>query len=131
MAATRKQPAKRGGKSTSKGKSTAVAARAEANGDAADKKTAMFGNLELELPENLPETILFDITDIEAGVEMEDPRPIFRLLRSIVGPEQFTAICNKIEADQLSVGDEVMDLMGKVLSEYGLTTGESSASSES
>lgn len=121
---TRKKPAaKRGGKS----KSTAVAARAENSKKSKDEgpRKVMFGNLELELPERLPETILFDITDIEAGVEMTDPRPVFRLLRSVVGPEQFTAIRNKIAAEELSVGDEVIDLMGKVLAEYGLTTGES------
>lgn len=87
--------------------------------------------MELDLPSSLPETILFDITEMEIGFSSDDPRPIFRLLRTLLGPQQFTAIRNKIEVDELSVGEEVVTVMQEALAEYGLTAGESSASVES
>lgn len=124
MATTRKA-ASRGAKSKAKKPSTSTAARAETNGKKDGPAIVKFHNLELELPEKLPETVIFDITDLEAGVSMEDPRPMFRLLRSVVGPEQFLAIRHVLEAEQLSVGEEVLALMSDVLGEYGLSAGES------
>lgn len=116
------------GKASSRGSSAkskkAAAARAEKKPESKPKEI-QFHELTLTLPERLPETVMFDITDIESGVQMDDPRPIFRLLRSVVGGEQFVAIRNQIEIETLPVGEAVMELMKDVLAEYGLTSGES------
>lgn len=115
-------------KASSRGSSAkpkkAAAARAEKKPEP-ESKEVQFHGLKLELPDRLPETVMFDITDIESGVQMDDPRPIFRLLRSVVGGDQFVAIRNQIEIESLPVGESVMDLMKDVLAEYGLTSGES------
>lgn len=128
MANTGKTAGSRGGKKK------VAAARAEAaskNGkpdQEPEVKGIKYHKLELRLPDSLPETVMFDITDMEAGVATDDPRPVFRLLRSVLGPDQFVSVRNIIESENLTVGDEVIELMKDVLAEYGLTAGESGAS---
>ena len=101
-----------------------AAARAEApaGDDApAEPKSVEWRGLVLELPQKLPNTLLFDITTWESG---GDALPAYRLLQSIVGPERFTDIRNEIRPDD-HVNDTVAELLGEILDQYGLTLGKS------
>lgn len=100
------------------GRKAAAAARAEKK---PEKKTVEFRGLTLELADTLPGTVLFDITYAETE---NDVLPVYRLLKSIVGPGQFTDIRNVIEPDE-NVNETVEALLGECFEQYGMTLGKS------
>lgn len=99
-----------------------AAARAE---KAPKPKKLTFKGIKLTLPAELPPTLLFDFTELEAAGD--NPMPLFRLLRSILGPSQFTEIRNAMDTGTLEATD-LSGLLEATLGKYGLTPGESSAS---
>lgn len=103
----------------------AAAARAERK---PKTKKLKFKGLDFTLPAELPETILFDFAEIEAAED--NPMPLFRLIRSILGSEQNTALRNAIGNGTLAAED-LPELIAKVFDKYGLTPGESTASQAS
>ncbi len=112
---------------TKAAKSPSKAATAKAEKQPKAKKLT-FGGLKLTLPPELPETILFDFTEIEAAGD--SPMPLFRMLRSILGPEQFVQLRNAIDSKNIEAG-KLDGLVEAILGKYGVSTGESSASQDS
>lgn len=105
--------------------SKGAAARAEV---ADESKTLKTHGLELQLPKELPSEILFDIIESEASEgDANEYLVNLRILRSVVGPDQFMTIRHKIGGDT----QQVWELMNSLLESYGLSMGESSASQES
>lgn len=96
----------------------AAAASGEAKGE---NKTVDFREITLTLPPELPATLLFDVTELE--VAGQNPMPVFRLLRSLVGPDQFAEIRNALNPDDdaMSLIDE---LLGSIFGAYGIELGE-------
>ena len=114
MAAAKKTPGKAAAKK-------AAAARGEKAGKS---KTIDFRGLELKLPAKLPGTLIFDLADIETG---NDLRGTMEFLKSLVGPEQYQAIRNKVAEEQISF-DEVekvlVGLLEDIVGTSGLDLGE-------
>lgn len=108
--------------STRKTGSKAAAPKRGAAAKAAGNKPKgiKWQGLDLELPPALPESMLFDIVEVEAT---DNPLPILRAIRSILGPEQFTEVRYKLEekGDEAGLESLLADLFGA----YGLTLGES------
>lgn len=100
---------------------TAAQKKAKAAQAEQDKKKITFRDLELQLPEELPTAILFDVVELEA--DANDPLPLFRLLRALVGPDQFTDVRNQI-ADDEDVFDSLDELVKAALAPYGMSLGE-------
>lgn len=111
--------AKKPGKAAPKGAASAAAAEVAAEPQA---KTVTFRDVSLELPDELPATILFDITELESAGS--SPMPLFRLLRSLLGPEQFQRVRAQLQADDDVMG-AVEGLIGDVFAEYGMGLGDS------
>lgn len=111
-----------GGKSTG-GRSSSKAARAEAKPK--PKKLTWHG-LKLELPADPPEEMLFDLIEIEADGDMA---AIMRMLRSLLGPEQFMEVRNKVSELRREKPQErgayVEEITNAVFEKYGMTLGES------
>lgn len=84
-------------------------------------RSIKFRELELELPRELPPTILFDLTDLESTGE--NAMPIFRMLKSLLGPEQFVQVRNVLKPDD-SVSDLVDEMLGDIFTQYGVSLGE-------
>lgn len=104
----------------------ATAARDEVKEDG--PKTFTHGGLTLTLPREMPNEVLFDMIEAESAETGVDEFLIgLRILRSIVGQDQFTDIRNKVGADV----EKTLELMNLVLDQYGLTMGESPASPDS
>jgi hypothetical protein len=103
-------------------KSDADAAREELKDE---PKTLEFKALTLELPAELPEALMFDFVELETAGN--DPRPIFRILRSILGPEQFLTVRHALDGGQLDA-EEIPELIEGILDAYGMNSGESEAS---
>lgn len=112
-----------GGASSSKRK--AAAARKERT---PEKRTYEFLGHELELPGRPKEELLFDLVEME--IEEENPIVLTRMLRSLLGPDQFLLVRNLIAAQD---GEKpyLVDLLTGLLEEYGMSLGESEASSGS
>jgi hypothetical protein len=112
-------------------KSAAASKGAAARAEAKPKpKKFTWRGLRLTLPAELPLELMFDIAELEAVDE--NPMPIFRLLRTMLGPEQFTDVRNKFADIGTKNGDDPLGgLVEGILSKYGVTLGESKASSES
>lgn len=105
-----------------------AAARAEAAPAEDGRKTYTFEGIELSLAAEIPPEILFDVIESEASEGSANEYLVnLRILRTLVGPDQFMTIRHRIGGD----ADKVWALMDGVLGEYGLTMGESSASPES
>lgn len=90
-------------------------------------KQVTFREVTLDLPEDLPGTILFDLTELEAS---GNAMAVYRMLRSVLGPEQFATVRNQMTADD-NVGELIDGLFDEVFGAYGITVGESSASEQS
>lgn len=111
----------------SKGGGTRKGAAARAEKAQTTRKVEYRG-IKLELPAELPPTLLFDITEIEAAGE-DNPMPVFRMLRSLLGAEQFTAVRNEIgKAAADDDFTDIGDLMSAIFDQYGLSAGEAQAS---
>jgi hypothetical protein len=101
-----------------------AAARAEVAGE----KTFEYEGLKLTLPAEFPTEVLFDMVEVESANTFVDQMIVsLRILRSIVGQDQFIEIRNVLGRDVT----KTLDLMERVLELYGLTMGESAASPES
>lgn len=103
--------------------SKATAAMAEVE---PQEKSFKWQGLTLTLPAELPEVVLFDVVEMEAS---ENGIAILRTLRSILGPDQFTQVRNKL--GQLGANAESEVLFDGIFGQYGLGSGESSASDDS
>lgn len=105
--------------------SKAAAAVAEAKGD---EKTVEWQGLTLTMPAEIPAVLLFDITELEATSD-GNPMPMFRLLRSLLGGQQFTQARHHVpKGDD---GTAVFHLLSDALGQYGINLGESPASQDS
>jgi len=103
----------------------AAAARAERK---PRPKSLTFKGLKFTLQPELPDTFIFDVIEVEAAGE--GIGPIFRMLRSMLGGEQFMRLRNAVEDGTIAV-EEVDDFVGAVFEKYGLGLGEPSASQDS
>lgn len=102
-----------------------AAARAEVT---AGSKQLEYRGLLLDLPPELPSEILFDVIESEASEGGANQYLVnLRILRSVVGPDQFMTIRHQIGGDT----DQVLELMNEILEKYGLSMGESAASQDS
>jgi hypothetical protein len=101
------------------GRREAAAARSEKSPKG---KTLKFKGLTVKLPPTLPDTLLFDMAEIEAAGE--NPMPVFRMLRSVLGPEQFGEVRAAVEAGTIKVAD-LDDFITQIFGKYGLSPGES------
>lgn len=132
-------PAAAGGKAKAKEPRTSKASAALAEREAAKAaeagekppaKSVEFHGLTLALPDELPDTLLFDIVEIEASGT--NPIPLLRFLRSLLGPEQFVALRNvtgeNANGDAEAFGNSIAELVADVFAQYGVTPGESEAS---
>jgi hypothetical protein len=82
-------------------------------------KTAKIGELELDLPDELPPAIIFDLVELEASGD--DPMPVMRTLRSMLGSEQFIALRHHVEANDVGDLNGLLDL---IFGQYGVKLGE-------
>ena len=112
-------------KKASPAKGEAAAAAAETD---SQPHVVEHAGLRLELPAELPSEILFDIIEIEASDGTANAYLVcLRVLRSLVGVDQFTTIRHRIGSEV----DEVVGLLNTALAPYGLSLGESEASPDS
>lgn len=102
-------------------KKAAASKAAAVRADRKTGKTITWKGVKFDLPDNMPKAILFDFIDIEA--EGSDPAPVFRMLRSLVGPAQFVKLRNAVEQGDAEP-DDVFELVRKILKKYGVGTGE-------
>ncbi len=111
---------------------TAKSGRASKKGSAAVRaekaksKSVKFRGETLQLPDELPPTLLFDITEVEAADD--NPMPVFRMLRSLLGAEQFVAVRNKIAVSENEDFADVGKLVEAIFAQYGVSAGEAPAS---
>lgn len=114
---------------TAETKATGKAAAGKAAAARAEKKprakSLTFNGIKFTLPPELPDTFIFDVIEIEAAGDSIGP--VFRMLRSMIGPEQFNLLRNAVEDKSISP-DEIDDFVSAVFDKYGLGLGESSAS---
>lgn len=112
--------AKAGAKKAAPSKKGA-AARAEKKNQ---PKTVDFRGLTLTLPATLPGTLIFDLADLESGNGL---RGTMELIKSLVGPDQYQAIRNKVADDEIPL-DEVEGVLEGMLEDVfessGLSQGE-------
>jgi hypothetical protein len=91
-------------------------------------KTVTFEDVTLTLPDEMPDEILFDMIEGEASNGAVSEYIIcLRILRSLVGPDDFMTIRHRIGREP----DKVMKLVDDAIEQYGLTLGESEASPNS
>ena len=109
-----------------------AAARAEVNGNGKPKQITWNG-VKLDLPADLPGTVLWDFAALEEGEKQLSP--LLALIRSVLGEDQARAIKAKvaekgwnIEKTTEALMDDDKGLIPKITAKYGLTTGESEAS---
>lgn len=124
MSTPSKQPAAKPSAKRAAASRKGAAARAEVAARPAAKQVEFRGHT-FTLPDELPATLLFDITDLE--VAGNDPMPVFRLLRSLLGPDQFTELRNLVAGDEQIV-HTIDELIEDLFAQYGVSLGERSAS---
>ena len=84
-----------------------------------EPKVAKIGEVELKLPDALPPAIIFDLVELEASDN--DPMPVMRTLRSMLGSEQFTALRHHVEASGI---EDLTELLDMIFGQYGVKLGE-------
>jgi hypothetical protein len=102
------------------GRQAASAARAEKS---PKQKKYEFNGVKFVLPPLLPDTIMFDIVDMESGNAVV----VFRTLKSILGSEQFYALRQAVD-DQTIKAEELDTFIEGLFEKYGVSPGEPSAS---
>lgn len=107
----------------------AAAAQTEKNDQ---PKSLEWRGLTFTMPAALPGTVALDYADVEEGLQAI--APIRNLIRSVIGPEQYGQVYDKIRDDGVTF-DEIVDVLGglvdAVFDAYGTDTGESEASATS
>lgn len=109
------------GKSKTASAKAGAVARSERNGK---PKTVDFKALTLTLPKDLPATIDFDLIELETEQTLQ---PIYRMLRSILGADQFLDVRNAVDPDDPERSD-IFGLFQAIFDAYGVEPGESEAS---
>jgi hypothetical protein len=97
----------------------AAAAETKAEGKVID-----FRGLKLTIADEPMGTILFDIADLEGGREFTGS---MEMIKSLLGPDQYKALRNKVAEDGLKLGEmeeALADLVGDILEASGLGQGE-------
>lgn len=106
-------------------KTAAAVAVAEVDGETRDFE---FEGIMLIIPAELPPSLMFDLIEAEADDGATSSYMLdLRMLRQIVGGEQFLLLRNRIGNEP----PKVSELITKLLAEYGLSAGESPASPDS
>jgi hypothetical protein len=101
----------------------AAAARAEKTGEGA---TFEFRGLELQLPSKLPLSIAFQWRKVMKD-KNGDQFAILGVLENLIGPEQYEAVEQKIDAEKLTIDDDadvLVELIDGVMEALGTTSGE-------
>jgi len=99
-----------------------------------DAKSIEWRGHTFTLPERMPESFVFRLTQIEeAG---NDVRPTLKLLASLLNAEdssQYGVVIREIESadDEEAVVIEAYELVNQIFEKYGTTEGESEASQDS
>lgn len=108
--ATRKKPPK----------ATAAVAEVEEKPEA---KSIEWQGLTLSLPERPPQSLLFRSIQAEDG---DGPQPMLKMLKRMVGDEQFEAVIRTIEHadDEDEVIASAFGLVGDIFALYGADEGE-------
>lgn len=91
-------------------------------------KVAKVWDLELELPESLPATFIFDIAEMQ---ENPDVLTVIRTLTSFLGREQVAQIRAKVARGEViddQLGDFLADVMNACMEPFGMSLGEAEAS---
>lgn len=130
MPATAGKP--RNGKAASGSSGAASAAARAATAKPTQQPTSVeFRGVNLQLPKELPGEFYFAFADLEedsgAGNQV-------RMLRALLGDEQLAKVRAKVREDGVPFSEMdtvIMGLFDSALAAYGVTTGESVASSES
>lgn len=111
----------------------AKAAAAEAKPEA---KSFDWRGLKLEVPDEMRGELMFAFYDLEEQQRNEEGRvgPMLSLVKSLVGPQQFQEIREKVRTEKLTMeqtDEEIGVLLDGLLGQYGMGLGESSASQDS
>jgi hypothetical protein len=89
-------------------------------------KTVEWESLTFALPPEMPAVALMDRADMESS---NDSGAIIRLLRTVLGPEQFMAARNRVveisNSDMSDQIEKITDLIGAVMNAYGTDEGKS------
>lgn len=96
-----------------------------------EPRVADFRGLSLNLPDDLPGSLAFDLFGLGAS---SDPAAQLRFLNTVLGLDQLERVRAKMDADGVTfdqVDDFFEELVGAVLGAYGSTAGESPASAKS
>ena len=136
MAASKTRRARQKPAAASKnGAAEAKAAQKEKSGDA---PTIEFMGMKIVLPPKLRESVIWRF-----GILREDDfQGAARLVQSVIGQDQFALILDKLDEEEVFVDERADDdedpavspmaeLLEKALAVYGLTPGESKASTDS
>ena len=113
------------------------AARAEVNGNGKPKQITWNG-VKLDLPKNLPGTVLWDFAALGGTQGLEQLRGATELVRSVVGDVQNQQIKDTVREKGWSIDqtvekllDDQSGLLAKIMDKYNMTPGESEASQKS
>lgn len=106
-----------------------AAARREAKNE---EHTVTFRGMEIKLPPKLRESVIWRF----GVLRRDDLQGAARLVQSVIGTEQFAAVLDKLDEDEVYVDEDaetspMAELMNDALASYGLEAGESQASNGS
>lgn len=85
----------------------------------AKPKSIKWHKHEFKLPAEVPNEVALDVVTAQAGDQLAD----FRILYSILGPDQFMAVRNEVAEDQDSA-ETLGKLLEDILGKYGVELGE-------
>lgn len=119
----------------SRARRAAAARAAAATAEVAEQRTEQvvkWRDLSLTVPGSLPLAVAFDMAEAEEdGAGALDQQTVFRVLRAVLGREQFRQVRNYVADERITVDegmDVLVDLFEAVTRTYGFEPGESSAS---
>jgi hypothetical protein len=115
MPAAKKNPRKAAG-------SKPAAARAERK---KASKTVDFRGLTITLKSKIPGSIIFDLADLEGGKDLVG---MMGILKSLIGENQFRAVRQKIDEDEVDfeeIESVLIELFESIFEAAGLSLGES------
>jgi hypothetical protein len=82
-------------------------------------KSVKWQGLTLTLPDELPESVVFDMVEMEAS---GNGMSVLRTLRTLLGPRQFNEVRYKLE--ELGADANSDALFDDIFPQYGMTLGE-------